>query len=181
MRRSSNVVWSVFPLNRFESARRISPQDVVADETAFKQTQEYERRKTARAKEIQDSINKVREQNVRRKMDKAQNREWDSGKPSTVDTSRIRSDGQEPHHLVSVEESALGEDPSSPRSPVSSETMGSGNWTRGGHLPRRGRGRGRGRGRRSSDNSRFGRGPSTESAGNSEEKTEIDNAAVPRR
>jgi len=97
---------------------------VVADETAFKQTQEQERRKTARAKEIQDNINKAREQNVKRKMDKAQNREWDSGKPATAsleNTSRKHSNGQESNHLVSVEESAYGEGPSSPRSPVSPE------------------------------------------------------------
>jgi len=187
MRRSNNVVWSVSPFNRFKSSHLIALQDVVADETAFKQTQEQERRKTARAKEIQDNINKAREQNVRRKMDKAQNREWDSGKPPTAsleNTSRKHSNGQEPSHLVSAEESALGEGPSSPRSPVSPERIGSGSWTRGGHHPRRGRGRGRGRvrGRRGSDNSRFGRTPSTkedESAGNSEGKIEAVNATLP--
>ena len=55
-------------------------QDVVADEDAFKKTEESERIKQEKIRKEQESVNRTREQNARRKMDKIQSREWDSGK-----------------------------------------------------------------------------------------------------
>ncbi|KDQ60553.1 hypothetical protein JAAARDRAFT_552661 [Jaapia argillacea MUCL 33604] len=54
--------------------------DVQADEEAFKKTQEAERAKLAQSRKVQEHINRTREQNAQRKMDKIQSREWDSGK-----------------------------------------------------------------------------------------------------
>ncbi|KAI0747788.1 hypothetical protein C8Q80DRAFT_1104014 [Daedaleopsis nitida] len=56
--------------------------DVQADEDEYKKMQEAERVKQAKAKKVQENVDKAREQNARRKMDKAQSREWDSGKPA---------------------------------------------------------------------------------------------------
>ncbi|KAI0693877.1 hypothetical protein BC835DRAFT_1406595 [Cytidiella melzeri] len=55
--------------------------DVEADEQEFKKTQEEERIKQARDRKVQQNVDRMREQNARRKLDKIQNREWDSGKP----------------------------------------------------------------------------------------------------
>ncbi|KAH7889880.1 hypothetical protein F5I97DRAFT_1848314 [Phlebopus sp. FC_14] len=56
--------------------------DVKADEDAFKKTQEAERVKQAHARKVQEGVDRTREQNARRKMEKIQSREWDSGKPT---------------------------------------------------------------------------------------------------
>ncbi|KAI0637297.1 hypothetical protein C8Q77DRAFT_560630 [Trametes polyzona] len=56
--------------------------DVQADEDEYKKMQAAERAKLAKQKKVQENIDKAREQNARRKMDKIQSREWDSGKPS---------------------------------------------------------------------------------------------------
>ncbi|CAA7267968.1 unnamed protein product [Cyclocybe aegerita] len=56
--------------------------DVQADEEAFRKTQEQDREKQAQNRKIQADIDRARDQNARRKMDKAQYRDWDSGKPS---------------------------------------------------------------------------------------------------
>ena len=45
-------------------------QDVQADEDEYKKKQEAERAKQAKAKKVQESVDKAREQNARRKMDK---------------------------------------------------------------------------------------------------------------
>src|SRR6266403_729937 len=55
-------------------------QDVAADEDAFKQTQAAERQRQAQMRKVQESINRTREQNARRKMGGIQSREWDSDK-----------------------------------------------------------------------------------------------------
>ncbi|KAF8921592.1 hypothetical protein CPB85DRAFT_1271514 [Mucidula mucida] len=55
--------------------------DVMADEDAFKKTQESERIKQAQNRKVQANVDRTREQNAKRKMDKIQSREWDSGKP----------------------------------------------------------------------------------------------------
>lgn len=54
--------------------------DVAADEDAFKQTQAAERQRQAHMRKVQDTVNRTREQNAQRKMDKIQSREWDSEK-----------------------------------------------------------------------------------------------------
>ncbi|KAF9496070.1 hypothetical protein BDN71DRAFT_1506217 [Pleurotus eryngii] len=56
--------------------------DVEADEDAFRKMQESERAKIALNKKVQETVNRTREQNAKRKMDKIQSREWDSGKPA---------------------------------------------------------------------------------------------------
>ncbi|GLB35214.1 hypothetical protein LshimejAT787_0207790 [Lyophyllum shimeji] len=56
--------------------------DVQADEEAFRKTQESERAKLAQNRKVQANIDRTREQNAQRKMDKIQSREWDSGKPT---------------------------------------------------------------------------------------------------
>lgn len=102
-------------------------QDVVADEDAFKKTQESERIKQEKIRKEQDHVNRTREQNARRKMDKIQSREWDSGKPAG-DWKQARKQTQE-------------ESGGPPQSEGSSRGRGGG---RGGPA---GRGRGRGGGR----------------------------------
>ncbi|KAJ6547219.1 hypothetical protein B0H19DRAFT_1266155 [Mycena capillaripes] len=63
--------------------------DVQADEEAFKKTQETERAKLAQSRKVQEDgktgpqgVDRTREQNAKRKLDKMQSREWDSGKPA---------------------------------------------------------------------------------------------------
>ncbi|KAH0830416.1 hypothetical protein J3R83DRAFT_1811 [Lanmaoa asiatica] len=56
--------------------------DVKADEDAFKKMQETERVKQAQTRKVQEGVDRTREQNARRKMEKMQSREWDSGKPA---------------------------------------------------------------------------------------------------
>ena len=51
-------------------------QDVIADEDAFKKTQEFERIKQEKIRREQEHVNRTREQNARRKMDKISSREW---------------------------------------------------------------------------------------------------------
>ncbi|KAJ3565094.1 hypothetical protein NP233_g7862 [Leucocoprinus birnbaumii] len=161
--------------------------DVAADEAAFQKTQEVERQKMERTKKIQDNVDKAREHNVRRKMDKAQNREWDSGKPATAtwkNSPRKTSNAQEPAQPAPTAEGTPATDSSSPQSPVSTEQAGSGNWSRGGGgPPRGGRGRGRGRGRGGRNGPPNQRpapvvgGAVPESTGNKEEKDEVVNTA----
>jgi hypothetical protein len=55
---------------------------VQADEAAFRKTQELERAKLAQIRKVQENVDRTREQNAKRKMDKIQSREWDSGKPA---------------------------------------------------------------------------------------------------
>ena len=47
-------------------------QDVQADEEAFKKTQEVDRVKAAKTKKVQENIDRTREQNARRKMEKVE-------------------------------------------------------------------------------------------------------------
>ncbi|KAF8415733.1 hypothetical protein L210DRAFT_807865, partial [Boletus edulis BED1] len=54
--------------------------DVKADEEAFKEVQEADRVKQTQVRKVQEGIDRTREQNARRKMDKMGAREWDSGK-----------------------------------------------------------------------------------------------------
>lgn len=96
-------------------------QDVIADEDAFKQTQESERQRLAKIRQEQEQVNRTRDQNAQRKMAKVESREWDTGKRSTRPPAE--SDGP------AVESPGRG--------------RGGG---RGGPSSFRGRGRGRGRG-----------------------------------
>jgi len=66
--------------------------DIIADEDAFKKTQESERIKQEKIRKEQEHVNRTREQNARRKMDKISSREWDEGKPSG-DWKQGRKDG----------------------------------------------------------------------------------------
>jgi len=105
-------------------------QDVQADEDAFKKTQEADRIRQAQQRKVQEAVDRTREQNARRKMDKIQNREWDSEKP-TGDWKQAKkpapADGSE----------------GTPTIPPSEHRGGRGR-ARGRGGPSRGRGRGRG-------------------------------------
>ncbi|KAJ7734936.1 hypothetical protein DFH07DRAFT_844313 [Mycena maculata] len=125
--------------------------DVQADEEAFKKTQETERIKLAQIRKVQEGVDRTREQNAKRKLDKMQSREWDSGKPAGGNDWKRQTpkpDSQPP--TPADEKTAKEETTSTPSSPPSAD---SGGWTRGGSprgspspRPNRG-GRGRGRGR----------------------------------
>jgi hypothetical protein len=115
-------------------------QDVKKDEDAFKKTEEEEKAKQARIRKVQQGVDKAREQNVKRKMDKIQSREWDSGKePGKAQTRPKESEAQE------------SETTGTPPDPESETGWGRGRGRgRGRGAPRgapRGDGRGRGRGR----------------------------------
>ncbi|KAG6861895.1 hypothetical protein C0995_010601 [Termitomyces sp. Mi166 len=124
--------------------------DVQADEEAFRKTQEAERAKHAQNRKVQEGVDRTREQNAKRKMDKIQSREWDSGKPT----------GDWKHQSTHVENIApqvavVAEDASKPNVPASAAATASpprdSNWVRG--SPRGGpRGRNRGRGQGGSAN-----------------------------
>ncbi|KAJ7771865.1 hypothetical protein B0H16DRAFT_1410508 [Mycena metata] len=126
--------------------------DVEADELAFKKTQESERVKQEKIRKVQEGVDRTREQNAKRKLDKMQSREWDSGKPAGGGDWKQRQSAK-----------SRPIPPSTPSSPPSVE----GGWTRGGSprgSPRARGGAGRGRGR--------GRGGAT--GGPSERATETD-------
>lgn len=120
-------------------------QDVKADEDAFKKTQESERAKLAQIRKVQENVDRTREQNAKRKMDKIQSREWDSGKPAG-DWKKPQSKPPAAPLPPGDRVNELIVDNPSVSSPPPQD---SGGWTRGGS-PRggshRGRGRGKGRG-----------------------------------
>jgi len=62
--------------------------DVEADEEAFRKTEQEERIKRVQTRKVQETVNRAREQNARRKLDKIQSREWDSGKPTIAAESK---------------------------------------------------------------------------------------------
>ncbi|TFK42835.1 hypothetical protein BDQ12DRAFT_732436 [Crucibulum laeve] len=114
--------------------------NVEADEEAFRQTQESERAKHTHNRKVQESIDRAREQNAKRKMEKIQSREWDSGKPARSDwKSQPKTDGTKEGELKPIESIQISEVVNN------AGNNNSDGWTRGGPL-RGGRGRGRGRG-----------------------------------
>ncbi|KAG1778667.1 hypothetical protein EV702DRAFT_967787 [Suillus placidus] len=104
--------------------------DVQADEDAFKKTQEADRVRQAYQRKVQEGVDRTREQNARRKLDKIQNREWDSGK-SPGDWKQARN--------PAPADGSAAVPSSSPPEHRGGRGRGTG---RGG--PSRGRGRGRG-------------------------------------
>ena len=96
-----------------------------ADEDAFKKSEEEERAMQARIRKVQEGVNNARQQSARRKMEKIEAREWDTGK----------KDGQ-PENVWGDEEERGKEE----------KTRG-----RGRGRGRTGRGRGRGRGQSQGD------------------------------
>ncbi|KIK63842.1 hypothetical protein GYMLUDRAFT_40923 [Collybiopsis luxurians FD-317 M1] len=112
--------------------------DVQADEEAFRKTQEAERAKLARTRKVQESVDNAREVNAKRKMEKIQSREWDSGKPSPSDwKARNQQSTPTSPSKDSPQETTEGD----------GSSVASSMWARGGGSGR-GRGRGRGRGGR---------------------------------
>lgn len=111
-------------------------QDVAADEDAFKQTQAAERQRQAQMRKVQETINRTREQNARKKLGGIQSREWDSDKKaegwSTTETTRTNTGDRS-------EEPEASPAPASPTVKPRGDKRGRG-FT--------GRGRGRGRGGR---------------------------------
>lgn len=51
-----------------------------ADEDAFKKSEEDERAMQARIRKVQEGVDNARQQSARRKMEKIEAREWDTGK-----------------------------------------------------------------------------------------------------
>ena len=111
-------------------------KDVQADEAAFKKTQQVEAEKRARTKKVQEDINRAREQNALRKMNKLEGREWDVGK----NAGDRRPPGPTPSTNREEGFSAPQGFAPTPLTPESSGPRG------GGRGSGRGRGRGRGRG-----------------------------------
>ncbi|KAF8197426.1 hypothetical protein BJ912DRAFT_846225, partial [Pholiota molesta] len=128
--------------------------DVQADEDAFRKTQEVDRARQAQNRKVQSEVDRARDQNAKRKMDKAPNREWDSGKPAAGGTR------QQAHRS----------EPQAQRADVQ-PTEGRGDRGGGGGGDRGGRGRG-GRGGR-------GRGGNRESAPRSSAHEETEHVEVP--
>ncbi|KAF8226212.1 hypothetical protein L208DRAFT_1015022, partial [Tricholoma matsutake] len=89
--------------------------DVQADEAAFRKTQESERAKLAQIRKVQETVDRTREQNAKRKMDKIQSREWDSGKP-TGDWKR-QADKPESGNNVTTNTDEKGSSPPESSSP----------------------------------------------------------------
>ncbi|KAI0055476.1 hypothetical protein BV25DRAFT_1895100 [Artomyces pyxidatus] len=108
--------------------------DVQADEDAFKKTQAEERVKQAKTRKVQETIDRTREQNARRKMEKIQSREWDSEKKGDAQWSKAQP--TKPNATASVGDPGSG---------------GRGNARGRGGGSGRGQGRGRGRGRGGSE------------------------------
>ncbi|KAG6845043.1 hypothetical protein H0H87_001380 [Tephrocybe sp. NHM501043] len=126
-------------------------QDVQADEEAFRKTQESERAKLAQIRKVQEGVNRTREQNAKRKMDKIQSREWDSGKP-TSDWKHQSRKTENTAPQAAVEDAKNSADVAASPEAAAGSPPREGHWARGG--PRGGtpRGRGRGRGRGGSAN-----------------------------
>jgi hypothetical protein len=88
-RGSSSADWCVaHTLRSWIRLIELVLQDVQADEDAFKKSEEEERAMQARIRKVQEGVNNARQQSARRKMDKIEAREWDTGKkdeqPATV-------------------------------------------------------------------------------------------------
>ncbi|KAF8275188.1 hypothetical protein EI94DRAFT_1712541 [Lactarius quietus] len=114
--------------------------DVAADEDAFKQTQAAERQRQAQMRKVQETVNRTREQNAQRKMDKIQSREWDSEKKAERwQAAKSEPPAETTATTTSQTDTGGGETESAPTEKQREDT-GS---RRGG---KRGRGRGRGRG-----------------------------------
>ncbi|KAG6889783.1 hypothetical protein C0992_004201 [Termitomyces sp. T32_za158] len=119
--------------------------DVQADEEAFRKTQEAERVKNAHNRKVQEGVDRTREQNAKRKMDKIQSREWDSGKPAG-DWKHQPKKAENATSPVAAEDRSQTDVPA-PVKTAASPNRDSGNWARGASRDGlRGRGRGRGRG-----------------------------------
>ena len=107
-----------------------------ADEDAFKKSEEEEKVVQARIRKVQEGVDNARQQSARRKMEKIEAREWDTGK----------KDGQ----------------PENVNVPSHEEDRGREEKTRGrGRGRSRGRGRGRGRGQGQGDTAAAGSDPWT--------------------
>ncbi|KAJ7074399.1 hypothetical protein C8F01DRAFT_1043575 [Mycena amicta] len=128
--------------------------DVQADEDAFKKTQESERARLAKIRKVQEGVDRTREQNAKRKLDKMQNREWDSGKPvGGGDQWKQRAnkpEGQAPKDDAPSPEQITEESSKEASKASSPPSSDGGGWVRGAGprgSPRGRGGRGRGRGR----------------------------------
>ncbi|OCH95212.1 hypothetical protein OBBRIDRAFT_800628 [Obba rivulosa] len=117
--------------------------NVIADEEAFKKSQEEERAKAEEIKKVQEHVDRTREQNARRKLDKIQNREWDSGK-QTEDGWKPAERVEEHLNPVRSEWSERPPRESGIRGAVRGERRGEREGERGRGRGRGGRGRGRG-------------------------------------
>ena len=71
------LVCTCLPRLLFECLMAV--QDVQADEDEYKKKQEFERARLAKAKKVQENVDKTREQNARRKMEKVCPRRMSAG------------------------------------------------------------------------------------------------------
>ncbi|KAG6850479.1 hypothetical protein H0H93_012900 [Arthromyces matolae] len=110
--------------------------DVKADEEAFRKMQESERIKLAATRKVQEGIDRTREQNAKRKMDKIQSREWDSGKPAGDWKTGAKN------HVPQVAKKDMLTVDGPPNSTDISSAHDSGSWARGISRGRPSRGRG---------------------------------------
>ncbi|KAI0273864.1 hypothetical protein BC834DRAFT_840624 [Gloeopeniophorella convolvens] len=119
--------------------------DVEADEDAFKQTQAAERLRQVKMRKVQETVDRTREQNARRKMDKIQSREWDSEKKADGWPISSKHDQRISTTVVPSASTQAGEGTTdtSETSPPSKQREDAG---RGRGVGGRGRSRGRGRG-----------------------------------
>jgi hypothetical protein len=116
-------------------------QDVAADEDAFKQTQAAERQRQAHMRKVQETINRTREQNARKKLGGTQSREWDSDKKAEGWSTTEKKPEAPSVSTTRTNTGDRGEEPeASPTSPTVKP--------RGDKRGRGFRGRGRGRGGR---------------------------------
>ncbi|KAI0256538.1 hypothetical protein BJV78DRAFT_1165132 [Lactifluus subvellereus] len=120
--------------------------DVAADEDAFKQTQAAERQRQAHMRKVQETVNRTREQNARRKMDKIQSREWDSEKKAEGWSTSTKAAQPEATPSVSTTGINTGEQGAETGASATVKQRENTNRGRGAPPGRRGRGRGRGRG-----------------------------------
>lgn len=138
-------------------------QDVQADEDAFKKTQDADRVKRAKDTKIQEGIDRAREMNARRKMDKIQGREWDSGKKGAERAQVQENKTADTAHAAAAGEQGSQQEPT--RTATDSPSSSTPSRGRGGN-----RGRGRGGGRR---------GQTEASASSSKEANEGTEASTP--
>ena len=121
----------------------IKCQDVAADEDAFKQTQAAERQRQAHMRKVQETINRTREQNARKKLGGIQSREWDSDKKTEGWSTTEKIEGS-----VSTTRTNTGDRTEEPEATPGSPTVKPRGDKRGRGPRGRGSGSGRGRGGR---------------------------------
>ncbi|KAF8503716.1 hypothetical protein F5888DRAFT_1664399 [Russula emetica] len=121
--------------------------DVAADEDAFKQTQAAERQRQAQIRKVQETINRTREQNARKKLGGIQSREWDSDKKTEGWSTTEKPEAPSSASTTRTNTGDRSEEPEASEASPASPTVKPRGDKRGRGFRGRGRGRGSGRGR----------------------------------